>query len=126
MKILVINSGSSSIKYQVFEMPQQNVICSGMVERIGLENAKVIYKSGGNTYEQVTEVPDHRTGLQKIYLQLIDEKHGVLKSADDIDAVGHRVVHGGSTFSDTVIIDEKVKDKIKELFCHVHECLFDI
>ncbi len=116
MKILVINSGSSSIKYQVFEMPQQNVICSGMVERIGLENAKVIYKSRGNTYEQVTEVPDHRTGLQKIYLQLIDEKHGVLKSADDIDAVGHRVVHGGSTFSDTVIIDEKVKDKIKELF----------
>lgn len=116
MKILVINSGSSSIKYQVFEMPQQNVICSGMVERIGLENAKVIYKSKGNTYEQVTEVPDHRTGLQKIYLQLIDEKHGVLKSADDIDAVGHRVVHGGSTFSDTVIIDEKVKDKIKELF----------
>ncbi len=116
MKILVINSGSSSIKYQVFEMPQQNVICSGMVERIGLENAKVIYKSGGNTYEQVTEVPDHRTGLQKIYLQLIDEKHGVLKTADDIDAVGHRVVHGGSTFSDTVIIDEKVKDKIKELF----------
>lgn len=97
-------------------MPQQNVICSGMVERIGLENAKVIYKSRGNTYEQVTEVPDHRTGLQKIYLQLIDEKHGVLKSADDIDAVGHRVVHGGSTFSDTVIIDEKVKDKIKELF----------
>ncbi len=116
MKILVINSGSSSIKYQVFEMPQQDVICSGMVERIGLENAKVIYKSRGNTYEQVTEVPDHRTGLQKIYLQLIDEKHGVLKSADDIHAVGHRVVHGGSTFSDTVIIDEKVKDKIKELF----------
>ena len=68
MKILVINSGSSSIKYQVFEMPQQNVICSGMVERIGLENAKVIYKSGGNTYEQVTEVPDHRTGLQKSYV----------------------------------------------------------
>jgi len=97
-------------------MPQQDVICSGMVERIGLENAKVIYKSRGNTYEQVTEVPDHRTGLQKIYLQLIDEKHGVLKSADDIHAVGHRVVHGGSTFSDTVIIDEKVKDKIKELF----------
>lgn len=116
MKILVINSGSSSIKYQVFEMPQHDVICSGMVERIGLENAKVIYKSRGNTYEQVTEVPDHRTGLQKIYLQLIDEKHGVLKTADDIDAVGHRVVHGGSTFSDTVIIDEKVKDKIKELF----------
>jgi len=116
MKILVINSGSSSIKFQVFEMPQQNVICSGMVERIGLENAKVIYKSKGNTYEQVTEVPDHRTGLQKIYLQLIDAEHGVLKSADDIDAVGHRVVHGGSTFSDTVVIDERVKDKIKELF----------
>lgn len=97
-------------------MPQQKVICSGMVERIGLENAKVIYKTNENTYENVTEVPDHRTGLQKIYFQLIDEQHGVLKSADDINAVGHRVVHGGSTFSNTVIIDEKVKNKIKELF----------
>ena len=116
MKILVINSGSSSIKYQLFNMPSEEVICSGIVERIGLKNPKIKYESNNDKIERVCRISDHKTGLEKIVKFLLDEEVGVIKSTLEIDAVGHRVVHGGSTFSNTVLIDEKVKDKIKELF----------
>jgi acetate kinase len=116
MKILVINSGSSSIKYQLFNMPSEEVICSGLVERIGLNNPKIKYESNNDKIERVCRINDHKTGLEKIVKFLLDEEVGVIKSTLEIGAVGHRVVHGGSTFSNTVIIDEKVKDKIKELF----------
>ena len=116
MKILVINSGSSSIKYQLFRMPQEEVICSGMVERIGLDDAKIHYKSSSIKLDETLSVPNHKIGLEKIVSLLLDAKVGVLKSTSEIEAVGHRVVHGGSTFSNTTIIDEKVKSKIKQLF----------
>ena len=116
MKILVINSGSSSIKYQLFNMPQEDVICSGLVERIGLNNAEIHYKSTGNKIDEVTDIPNHKIGLEKIVNLLLDVKIGVLKSTSEIEAVGHRVVHGGSTFSNTTVINKKVKDKIKALF----------
>ena len=116
MKILVINSGSSSIKYQLIEMPEKKVICSGMAERIGLDNAKISFKTGVHDIEEVMDVPDHQTGLEKIASLLLDPEKGVIQSADEIVAVGHRVVHGGSSFAKTVVIDEKVKEKIKELF----------
>lgn len=116
MKILVINSGSSSIKYQLFQMPSETVICSGLVERIGLENPEIHYKSQNHKIDKVCEIPNHKIGLEKVVNYLLDEQVGVIKSTSEITAVGHRVVHGGSTFSDTTIIDEKVKSKIKELF----------
>lgn len=116
MKILVINSGSSSIKYQLIEMPAKNVICSGMVERIGLENPMIHYKSDENEFDKVMHIPDHHIGLEKMTRLLLDKEIGVLKNVDEIDAVGHRVVHGGSSFSKTTLIDQDVKNKIKELF----------
>ncbi len=116
MKILVINSGSSSIKYQLVEMPSKTVICSGMVERIGLENPMIHYKSNVNEVNEVMHIPDHHIGLEKMTQLLLDKKIGVLKNVDEIEAVGHRVVHGGCAFSNTTLIDQKVKDKIQELF----------
>jgi len=116
MKVLVINSGSSSIKYQLFNMPSEEVICSGMVERIGLENPKIKYKSATNEIEKVCRISNHQKGLEKVVKFLLDPEVGVIKSTSEIQAVGHRVVHGGSTFSETVIIDDEVKAKIKELF----------
>ncbi|MGV6844817.1 MAG: acetate/propionate family kinase [Lutibacter sp.] len=116
MKILVINSGSSSIKYQLFNMPQQEVICSGLVERIGLNNAKLHYKSVQNEVNETTDIPNHKIGLQKVVDYLLDKKIGVIQSTNEIEAVGHRVVHGGSTFANTTIITDEVKNKIKSLF----------
>jgi len=116
MKILIINSGSSSIKYQLIEMPAEKVTCSGIVERIGLDNAKIYFNTDENSIKENMSIPDHHTRLEKISTFLLDKKIGVLKHTDEIDAVGHRVVHGGSTFTKTTLINKEVKDKIKELF----------
>ncbi|MCK4561456.1 MAG: acetate kinase [Flavobacteriaceae bacterium] len=116
MKILIINSGSSSIKYQLIQMPNKQVICSGMVERIGLDNAVIHFKSNENDLEEILDIPTHQIGLEKIASLLLDDKIGVIKNADEINVVGHRVVHGGSNFSKTTLINQEVKDKIKELF----------
>ncbi len=116
MYILVINSGSSSIKYQLIEMPSQDVICSGLVERIGLDNAKLHFKTEINKIEKTDNIPNHKVGLEKIAGMLMDDEIGVIKNENEIHAVGHRVVHGGNTFSDTTIIDQSVKDKIKKFF----------
>ncbi|MDP2541080.1 acetate kinase [Tenacibaculum discolor] len=116
MKVLVINSGSSSIKYQLFEMPQQEVLCSGMIERIGLEKGKVHYKSSKDKIEEVVVIKDHKSGLEKVVNLLLDDKTGVISSRNDIKVVSHRVVHGGSTFTKTTIVTKEVKKKIKSLF----------
>ncbi|SHL84814.1 acetate/propionate family kinase [Flavobacterium saccharophilum] len=116
MKILIINSGSSSIKYQLMVMPTNEVICSGMIDRIGLETSNITFKTASNSHEEMLPIPNHKVGLQKVANMLLDVEKGVIKSTSEIAAVGHRVVHGGSDFSDTVKIDEKVKAKIKQLF----------
>ncbi|WP_163399405.1 acetate/propionate family kinase [Flavobacterium fluviatile] len=116
MKILIINSGSSSIKYQLMVMPENEVICSGMIDRIGLESSNVTFKASSNSYEETLPIATHKIGLQKVANMLLDPQKGVIKSTSEIDAVGHRVVHGGSTFTETVKIDEKVKSNIKQLF----------
>ncbi|WP_125719724.1 acetate/propionate family kinase [Flavobacterium ustbae] len=116
MKILIINSGSSSIKYQLMVMPENEVICSGMIDRIGLETSNVTFKTATNSFEETIAISNHKVGLQKVANMLLDAEKGVIKSTSEITAVGHRVVHGGSDFSDTVKIDEKVKAKIKQLF----------
>lgn len=116
MKILIINSGSSSIKYQLMIMPENEVICSGMIDRIGLETSNITFKTAVSSHEEMLPIPNHKVGLQKVANMLLDAEKGVIKSTSEIAAVGHRVVHGGSDFSDTVKIDDKVKEKIKQLF----------
>ncbi len=97
-------------------MPEKEVICSGMAERVGLDNAKIYFKSDTYEVEQVMDIPNHQIGLEKITEFILDKDNGVLKNADEITAVGHRVVHGGSSFSKTTLINDSVKNKIKELF----------
>lgn len=116
MKILVINSGSSSIKFQLFEMPEKNVLATGMVERIGLNGSKIELKVNNEEFEEMREIQNHEEGLKMVANLLLEPSVGLLNDPNEIDAVGHRVVHGGSTFSQTVIINEEVKGKIKELF----------
>jgi acetate kinase len=115
MQILVLNSGSSSIKFQLFIMPDTKVICSGLIERIGLENAKISYTSEIHKVEKTESVNTHKEGLQLMASYLMDDKIGVIQSASEIHTVGHRVVHGGSTFAETVVITKKVKQKIEKL-----------
>lgn len=115
MKIVIINSGSSSIKYQLIDMPANEVICSGMIDRIGLETSNLSYVTNSVKIEESLPIANHKIGLKKIAQLLMDEEIGVIKSTEEIEAVGHRVVHGGSAFSNTVIINEEVKAKIKQL-----------
>ena len=97
-------------------MPENEVICSGMIDRIGLETSNITFKTATASIEETLPIPNHKVGLQKVANMLLDAEKGVIKSTSEISAVGHRVVHGGSDFSATVKIDEKVKEKIKQLF----------
>lgn len=115
MKIVIINSGSSSIKYQLIEMPTKTVVCSGMIDRIGLDTSNITYKTNTDSLEEIKPILNHKIGLERIAQLLMDPCIGVIRSAQEIDVVGHRVVHGGASFSNTVRIDSAVKDKIKQL-----------
>tara|TARA_R110000868_G_scaffold132182_11_gene342799 strand:- start:2852 stop:4045 length:1194 start_codon:yes stop_codon:yes gene_type:complete len=115
MNILVINSGSSSIKYQLIQMPEEQVAATGMVERIGLDGAIISYKSGDFKMTKEVNIPDHETGLLKITTFLLDKEFGVIEDKGSIQVVGHRVVHGGKSFSETVEVTPEVKEKIKSL-----------
>lgn len=115
MKVLIINAGSSSIKYQLILMPSEKVICQGIVERIGAKDAIFIYKTDTAEVNETIEIKNHRDGLERIAKLLVDPKIGVLKNANEIDVVGHRVVHGGNSLYRTTIIDRKVRNKINEL-----------
>jgi len=116
MKILVINSGSSSIKYQLFEMPGDTAVAGGLVERIGEPVGRVLYWSqAGARVEREMPVAGHRQGLAQVVALLLDGRQGVIGSAEEIAAVGHRVVHGGEQFSQPALIDAEVMDTIREL-----------
>lgn len=116
MKILVLNSGSSSLKFQLFEMPEEIVICSGMVENIGGIEGKLHWSFSNEKHTSVGEFPDHASALRAVSEQLLNEDFGVIRNADEIKAVGHRVVHGGEDFKAPIRITEEVKIKIKSLF----------
>jgi acetate kinase len=116
MKIVIINSGSSSIKYQLINMPSQEVVCSGMIDRIGLETSNLTYVTKTAKLEENLPIHNHKEGLLKIASLLLNENIGVIKNTNEVDAVGHRVVHGGTFFSDTTVITNEVKNKIEELF----------
>lgn len=96
-------------------MPSAEVLCSGLVERIGLENAKINYKTNTDDIEKEEIIENHKIGLQLIADYLLDAKIGVISTASEIQIVGHRVVHGGSTYAETVLIDSEVKQKIEKL-----------
>lgn len=120
MHVFVINSGSSSIKYQLISMPEEQVICSGMVDRIGLANSRVDYKAksalGEVSRSEEFPVADHSEGLKAVAKLLTDAEIGVISDPDQVAVVGHRVVHGGEKFASTQLISPEVKSKIKELF----------
>ena len=117
MNVLVINSGSSSLKYQIIEMPSENVVCNGLIERIGQQNSKFVYNpTNGEGVEVESAIATHKEGLSKLVSYLLDVRIGVLKTTDDLKVIGHRVVHGGSTFSKTRLVTPEVKSKIKDLF----------
>lgn len=115
-QILVINSGSSSIKFQLLQMPNEEVLASGMVDRIGLEQSNIKYQSESFSIEKEENVSDHTQALNILSQLLLDKENGVVENKDDIDAVGHRVVHGGANFTKTTFVNQEVKDKIKDLF----------
>jgi len=112
VKILVINCGSSSIKYQLLEMDNETVLAKGLLERIGISGSRLKHKKGSEKYEIDEDVVNHKEGLNLIISTLTDEKLGVIKDTSEIDAVGHRVVHGGELFASSVRINDRV---IKEI-----------
>ncbi|MBC9783351.1 acetate kinase [Heliobacterium chlorum] len=117
MIILVINSGSSSLKYQVFDMQNETLLAKGLVERIGLNGSLLTHRpSGKNPVVMETDIPNHDTAIQMTVDALIHEEYGVIKSLREINAVGHRVAHGGDKFSDSAVIDEKALADIRALF----------
>lgn len=116
MNILVLNSGSSSIKYQVIQMPNELVLCFGLLERIGTKNAQISHHFGEKVEKRQQNINDHKAGLKLISEVVLDKKYGLLEQTSSIDIVGHRVVHGGDQFSQTVEINERVKTQI-EKYC---------
>ncbi len=120
MNIFAVNSGSSSIKYQLFQMPHEEPICTGLVERIGLENSIITHKLFINgeekTIRRTLDLMDHEAGLNEVAQLLTDPEIGVIQNPEQIEAVGHRVVHGGESFASTTIITKEVKAEIKRLF----------
>jgi acetate kinase len=120
MNILVINSGSSSLKYQLFEMPAETPICSGLVERIGIEGSYIKHNTFKNNLKFTVEldqfITDHSDGL-KLVLQLLTEgQQALISDLDEIAVVAHRVVHGGEFFKGATVIDDTVKTQIRSLF----------
>jgi acetate kinase len=108
MKIFVLNSGSSSIKYQLIQMPEKEVIAKGLVEKIGLEGSAVIHKANEMEIKFEKKIRDHTEGIKTVFEILTNDETGSLKHVDEIEAVGHRVVHGGEDFSGSVLVDDKV------------------
>ncbi len=114
MNILIINAGSSSIKFQLIRMPAEKVICSGMVERIGSDDAVLKYRSDTIEIEEMDAMATHNEALQRIVGFLLDPQKGSIKNVEEIDAIGHRVVHGGDSFAETTLVTKKVKEEIQE------------
>lgn len=113
MNILVINCGSSSLKYQLIDMTNEDVLCKGLVERIGIEGSVLTHKINGEKFVVEEEMKDHKKALELVLEQLLHKDHGAIKSLDEISAVGHRVVHGGEKFNDSVVVNDEVLSEIR-------------
>ena len=117
MKILVINCGSSTIKFQFIDMEKKKVLAKGRADMIGYDKSNIIYKNVRDSYEKNEDVkmPTHKEAMEVILTTLMDKQHGVIESIDDIYAVGHRVVHGGELFDKATLVDEDVLKKVSNL-----------
>ena len=114
MKILVINCGSSSLKYQLFDMENEEVLVKGLVERIGIEGSRLVQKKNGDEFIIQEPMENHTQAVGHVFDALVDSENGVLSSLDEIDAVGHRFVHGGEKMTKSALIDDEVKEAINE------------
>ena len=117
MKILVMNCGSSSIKYQLIDMDAEQLMAKGLLERVGMEGSVLKHTPVSNGTGKIViekDVPDHKVGIKLVLEALLHEEHGVIYSMEEINAVGHRVVHGGENFSDSVIISEEVMEALQD------------
>ncbi len=115
MKILVINAGSSSIKYQLLDMENEKVLAKGLVERIGEpEYSSLTHKANGKSSTIYRPLQDHAQGLEFVLSTLVDNELGVIKSLDEIGAVGHRVLHGAEKYNKAVLIDDDVMNDLKD------------
>ncbi|OHY29245.1 acetate kinase [Streptococcus parauberis] len=112
-KTIAINAGSSSLKWQLYQMPEETVLAQGIIERIGLENSISTVKFNGQKEEDITDIPDHSTAVKILLNDLIHL--GIIASYDEITGVGHRIVAGGEYFTDSVLVDEKVVERVEEL-----------
>ena len=112
-KIIAINAGSSSLKFQLFEMPNEEVITKGLIERIGMDDSVFNITVKGEKQSVTTDIPNHDVAVKLLLSKLTDL--GIIQSLDEIEGVGHRVVHGGEAFADSVLINEDVLNKIEEL-----------
>ncbi|MBQ0004372.1 MAG: acetate kinase [Clostridiales bacterium] len=117
MKILVLNCGSSSLKYQLFDMDTQEVLAKGLVERIGIEGSKLTHKPAGKDSAVVeTPMEDHKIAVKLVLDMLVDPTHGVIADVSEINAVGHRVLHAGQKYCTSVVVNDDVKAVIRECF----------
>ncbi|MBY0599771.1 acetate kinase [Bacillus bingmayongensis] len=112
-KIIAINAGSSSLKFQLFEMPSETVLTKGLVERIGLEDSIFTITVNGEKQKEITNIPDHAVAVNMLLNKLTE--NGIVKSLDEISGIGHRVVHGGEKFADSVLITDQVLADIEDL-----------
>ncbi|SDK33458.1 acetate/propionate family kinase [Halanaerobium congolense] len=116
MKILVINSGSSSLKYQLFNMETEIVLAKGLIQRIGITDSYLEYENGsGDEIVIEKDIPNHKVGIELLIETLLSEDHGVLKDMDEVEAIGHRIVHGGEAFAHSTIIDEETIEKVESV-----------
>ena len=114
MKILVLNSGSSSLKYQVVDMQTEKVLAQGYFERIGQENSFLTHKVNGEKQKFEHYVKNHEEAISYVLETLTNEQYGVIKSLEELDGIGHRVVHGGEKFSNSVLINDEVIEEIRK------------
>ena len=108
MKILVVNCGSSSLKYQLIDMETEEVMAKGYLERIGIDGSFLTHRIGEQKYKIEKNIKDHAEGMELVIEQLLHKDYGVISSLDEIDAIGHRIVHGGDKFTKSVLVDDEV------------------
>ena len=123
MKVLVINAGSSSLKYQFLDSESEVVLAKGNCERIGIDGSRIIHKcTGKDEYVKEQALPDHSAAMKLLVDTLVDPEFGCVSSVDEIEAVGHRVVHGGQFFADSVILTDEVLEAVEKciVFAPLH------
>ncbi len=114
MIVLVLNSGSSSLKYRVYEMPDEQLLARGLVERIGIDDGRLIHERNGDKHTIEQEIPDHAVAIDLVISAVTSAQHGVVESLDEIEAVGHRVVHGGEKATESMLVTDEVIAAIEE------------